>query len=361
MSGARCCCDRGSYTLASYCACSDIPPPAGDPYVQGYDPAMGCVYFEDAGGLRCWYCGPESPTKETLDGGDYDLGTPTFTEVEDPDLACCLCCECGASNADPVACFDTPEGGCVCCPEEGDGSEWIITFDTHQESWGGSPLRKGTVAHAYGTIHYKNSGTLVCDRVLSIDVTRQITEWDEFGALVCTLTESITDCGDIGNTAVMLDTDTWGKFPCGERLMPQYFIIPCDNCAGVCGTQRMTPLTAAPWDADNFSGTDGCIWFGKSFDYGGYTLSTSGAIIFSGDCHQSRVEWNYTTTRTVGGTVTARHITSGFFEVQLVKPPCAGGCGQRARYFGHGAIAPADGNGVPTMTLVPRSLMGVLA
>lgn len=360
MSGSRCCCgERGPYTLASFCECSGGSPPAENCYVQGYDPATGCAYF--GASAACWYVGPESPTKTTLDVGDYDLGTASFTAVEQPDLACCLCCECGASNATPVDCFDTPAGGCKCCPVDGDGSEWIISFRTEYQVKSGIPAKKILQVLAYGTIHYRNAGAGVCDRVLAIDITRQVTWWDSFGAVVCTISETIADCADLGpsGVAALLDFDTWGDFPCGERLLPQYFVIPCADCSGTCGVEQITYQTySAVWDSGDFSGTDGCTWIGKTNG----SRTTSGAIFFTNDCVHNRVVWNYETTHyAAGGQVNGYFQGSGFYDVQLVAPACPGGCGQRARYFGHGTIAPAEGNSAGGGPLVPMSLAGVLS
>lgn len=382
MSGARCCCDRGTWTKLTRCTCGDgATEPA---YVDWYTPDMGCGYFKTgAGGGVCWFIGPESPTKASLDVGDVDAGgnAGQFVEVDDPNIACCACCGCGVSELTPDACFDTPVGGCTCCPDFGvnDGNEWIWSYQDSTVYEGvafSGALRPGVVADAYGTIHAKNSPGGICARILSVDAHHSMSKWSLGTSgypLICSVSVDITDCADLLDRFDGLN-GRWVP-PCGKRINPRpeagsglnFWPIPTDaSLTGDCderafaGGESGGISSGVDWDATAFDGTSGCNWTGRIITDSATTLTkTEGTITFSGSCHFSRVEWSYVWTRfsKSQGKLTNRLTTSGFLEYALAKAPCPGGCGQRARFFGVGAIPPAGGG--PAM-MVPQSLGGLL-
>jgi hypothetical protein len=388
MSDRRCCCTPGTYTKLTLCGCTPWPlePPA---YVADYDPALGCCYIhEERGGdpdeLRCWYVGPESPTKTVLDAGDNQLTGHTFVQVETPDLACCMCCECGESDPTPDSCFDAPAGGCTCCPGTNDGAQWIWTWQTsilfEARRAQGSQLRPFETVSAGGTIHWRNVAGVLCNRILSADLFIDQTKWDTDLVnnyyVLCSRSATAGDCSDVEDYFNFDATWPHWRPRCAERInvyVPgapgnlQYWAIPqpkggtfpCDFAHfNFVGQQHYGGGQATPWTTDRFAiASGGCGFVGKQY---ATESATEGSITFSGDCHRSRVDWDYTDTWTPDG-IWERGTYQGFIEYQLAKPPCPGGCGARARFFGVGILPPAGGPLGPSSMWVPRSLGGLLS
>jgi hypothetical protein len=344
--------------------------------VDWYEPGMGCGWVKTgASGLeRCWFIGPENETKDELEPGDVDRSGATFHPVDNPDEACCRCCDCGVENADPIGCFDTPAGGCVCCPEFGvdDDSEWVWTWSDStrlERAFIGRPLRTVSQGHAFGNLRYRNGPGAICDRVLSVSAAFDNAVWFYDGQqyyLECSVSELMGQCSQLEDWFDGVD----GRWlpPCGNRLMvPQLgtslWPIPRpSSLSGLCRNRSFAHASGVVqfgvrWDDTRFTGVGGCQWAGSSGS-GGQSgpWEVDGGIAFSGSCHSSRVEWDYVYRRWDAGTdeLLEQLTTSGYLDYQLAKAPCPGGCGQRARFFGVGAVPPAG------MMLVPKSLGGLL-
>lgn len=357
MSSARCCCEPGTYTQVTRCSCT---PGSTDPtFIENYDPDLGCVYLKDGSNV-CWYAGPESPSKDTLDAGDVTLGSPTLVPVESADLACCLCCECGGENATPLGCFDTPVGGCQCCPEDGDGTEWIWTWQSSWQKFEGARLNQQL--NTGGTMHWKDAGSSNCARVLAIDASNDYWSYSPFtGALICERHETVVDCSEL--LANFWQDTNWGTAPCGDRIIPDQWRLPRKTWGGSssCDILKVIETVALdPFNVNHWTGTSGCTWLGTTYETGpeGLRFTTVGAVLFSGDCHHSRIEWSFTVSEynLPDETFVRKLVASGFLDLQVVSPACPGGCGHLARYFGLNDI-PSGGGVSP---LVPRSLEGLL-